>query len=68
MRRLRRAVTHLSYGARVDQVALQIRDDCESLEQAHLTAKAAEVYVRLLKRDVAREKRRELGRRSVRWL
>lgn len=72
---LRRAVALLADGKGVGEVTKTIRYSCWSVEQAHLTARAAEVYARMLKRDVAREqweaekeRRRELGRSLVRWL
>lgn len=73
---LRQAVVQLSKGRSVGEVARAIRMQCWSVEQAHLTARAAEVYARMLKRDVAaerweaeKERRRERGRKLVvRWL
>jgi len=72
---LRQAIFHLSKGKSVGEAAKAIRYSCWSIEQAHLTARAAEVYARMLKRDVAaeqweieKERRRELGRNLVRWL
>jgi len=73
---LRQAIAHLAEGKDVGQTARAIRYGCWSVEQAHLTARAAEVYARMLKRDVAaerweaeKERRRELGRKLVvRWI
>ena len=73
---LRQAVAKLAEGKSVGEVAKAIRYSCWSVEQAHLTTRAAEVYARMLKRDIEREqweaekeRRRELGRKLVvRWL
>lgn len=73
---LRQAVAKLAEGKSVGEVAKSIRMACWSVEQAHLTARAAEVYTRMLARDIAREqweaekeRRREIGRKLVvRWL
>lgn len=66
---LRQAVAKLADGKSVGQVAKSIRMQCWSVEDAHLTARAAEVYTRMLKRDIERERRRELGRSLVvRWV
>ncbi len=73
---LRRAVALQSEGKDVGQAALAIRRRCWTIEQAHLTSRAAEVYARMLKRDVAaeqweaeKERRRALGRNLVvRWI
>lgn len=74
---LRRAVALLAEGKGVGQVARRLGVEWKwSVEQAHMTARAAEVYTRMLKRDIAREqweaekeRRRELGQSLVvRWI